>query len=135
MKKIRKQWIRTPIKPSRVPDFLKEEVSVKSVELVEKYIKPEHVKPPPKKSDLNYLVDIYTKWRGRYFYFMAKYATPGPNRIAPFFDTGFARLEYAGDDRFHLAYFRHTGQWWQIYSNLILDEALDLIKNGGHFQP
>lgn len=66
---------------------------------------------------------------------MARYASPGPNRIAPFFEIGFARMEFVGDDRFDLAYFRHTGKWWTIYSDLTLDEALDLVKSGGHFQP
>jgi hypothetical protein len=64
-----------------------------------------------------------------------QYASPGPNRIAPFFEIGFSRLEDAGKDRFHLAYFRHTGKWWQVHSNIALDKALELIKEGGIFQP
>lgn len=108
---------------------------MKGDRLVEAHIKPTYVELPPKKPRFNYLADVYTKWRGRYYYFMARYATPGPDRIAPFFDIGFARLEYARTGRFHLAYFRHTGKWWQVYSDLTLDEALDLIRDGGIFSP
>jgi hypothetical protein len=34
-----------------------------------------------------------------------------------------------------LAYFRHTGQWWQIGSGLDLDKALGWIKEGGLLSP
>jgi hypothetical protein len=44
-------------------------------------------------------------------------------------------LEYAGGERFNLAYFRHTGQWWQIGSGLDLNEALGRIKEGGLLSP
>ncbi|MBN1106787.1 MAG: hypothetical protein JXL84_25515 [Deltaproteobacteria bacterium] len=94
---------------------MRREVSAKGAALVESHLKPAFFQPPPKDPRYNYIVDLYTKWRGRYFYFMAKYASPGPNRIAPFFEVGFARMEHAGMGRFHLSYFRHTGTWWQVY--------------------
>ena len=130
-----RQWTWAPAKPSCVPESLKERVSARAADLIDRCIKPGNLRPPPKKANGNYLVDIYTKWRGRYFYFMAKYASPGPNRIAPFFDIGFARLEYAGGELFNLAYFRHTGQWWQIGFALDLDEALGRIIEGGLLSP
>jgi len=133
--RVSKYWVWAPAKPKKVPDFLKRQVSAKANSLVEESLKPEHVKPPPKNPKFNYIVDIYTKWRGRFFCFLGKYATPSADRIAPFFEIGFARLEYAGKDRFHLAYFRHTGEWWQIRSDLSLDEALNCIKDGGSFHP
>jgi len=135
MASMNKQWVWGPQKPSRVPEALKLEVATKANRIVEDHIKPEHVKPPPKDPRFNYIVDIFTRWRGRFFYFMAKYASPGPNRIAPFFEDGFARLEFVGNDRFDLAYHRHTGQWWTTFPELTLDEALELIKDGDLFQP
>ena len=135
MPKTGRQWVWAPKKPSVVPAALKEEVSAKGDRLVREYIKPTYVEPPPKKPRYNYLVDVHTKWRGRYYYFISKYASPGPNRIAPFFYSGFARLEYTGNNRFNLAYFRHTGQWWQVHSNLTLRKALDLIRECGLFHP
>ena len=130
-----KQWIWAKAKPSKVPDALKRELSVKADALIEKDIRPKHVKPPPRNPEFNYIEDIFTKWRGRYFYFMAKYASPAPNRISPFFEVGFARLEFMGDNKFDLAYFRHTGKWWPVFSGLTVDEALDRVKSEGLFNP
>ena len=135
MAKSKKQWVWAKAKPSEVPDALKQRLSIKANALIEEYIKPEHVKPPPKNPRFNYIEDVFTKWRGRYFYFTAKYACPGPNSISPSFEVGFARLEFVGDDRFDLAYFRHTGKWWTIFSELTVDEALKIVKDGGHFTP
>ncbi|MEW6669396.1 MAG: hypothetical protein AB1512_29645 [Thermodesulfobacteriota bacterium] len=134
-KSVRKQWVWMPAKASGVPDALKREVSEKGDGLVRDQLMPIFVQPPPKDLRYNYIVDLYTKWRGRSFYFMSKWASPGPNRIAPFFEVGFARLEYAGMGRFHLAYFRHTGKWWQVFSALTIDKALEMIKREGIFQP
>jgi len=135
MAKSQKQWIWVKAKPSKVPDALKQELSVKANALVEEYIRPKHVKPAPKNPRFNYIEDIFTKWRGRYFYFMAKYASPAPNHISPFFEVGFARLEFIGDNRFDLAYFRHTGKWWPVFSELTIDEALNLVRSEGLFNP
>ena len=135
MAKAKKQWMWAPQKPKKIPDSLRRQVSKKAEVLVRDHIRDEHVKPQPKNTKFNYIVEILTKWRGRYFYFIAKYTTPGPDRIAPFFEVGFARLEFVGDDRFDLAYFRHTGKWWTVFSDLTVEEALDLVKSEGIFTP
>lgn len=135
MVKSKNQWMRAKAKPSKVPDALKQEVTEKAKALVEEHIRPEHVKPPPENPRFNYIDDIFTKWHGRYFYFMVKYACSGPRCISPFFEIGFARLEFVGDNRFDLAYFRHTGKWWPIFSAMTVDEALDLVRSGELFQP
>jgi hypothetical protein len=90
-----KMWVYSPPK-LKVPDSVKAELGKKATELINTVLKPEHVKPPPKNAKWNYIVDIYTKWHRNYFYFCAKYACPGPNALSPYFETGFARLEYAG---------------------------------------
>ena len=135
MARSKKQWIWAKAKPSKVPDALKRGLSVKANALIEERIRPEHVKLPPKNPRFNYIKDIFTKWRGRYFYFMVKYASPAPDGISPFFEVGFARLEFIGDNRFDLAYFRHTGKWWPVFSGLTVDEALDLVISEGLFNP
>ena len=114
---------------------MRDQVSAKAEEIVESFLKPEHVKPPPTEPRFNYITDIFTKWRGRFFYFIGKYACPGPNALTPSLEIGFGRLEYTREGRFNLAYFRHTGQWWEIYSDLLLEEALDLVRQGAHFHP
>ena len=135
MGKMKKQRVWIQAKPSSVPESLRDKVSEAATELVEKHIKPQHIKPPPKYAQFNYIEDIFTKWKGRYFYFMTRYACVGPNRISPNFEIGFARLEFVGDERFNLAYFRHTGKWWQVFSNLSLEDALKTIKTEPYFQP
>lgn len=135
MPKGRKKWTWAPARPRRMPEAVKDEVRRKASNLVECFLKPRYIKPPPKDTRFNYLVDISTKCHGRFFYFKAKYASPGPNALSPFFELGFARLEYTSADRFNLAYFRHTGQWHEVYSGLKLKEAFDLIREGWPFEP
>ena len=57
------------------------------------------------------------------------------NAIEPEFESPFARIEYLSRDRFDLAYFRHTGQWWTVYRDLSLAEALSLMETEGIFHP
>jgi len=118
-----------------VPDYLKHSVEQAASELIENVLKPDHIKPPPRSNQFNYLVDIYGKWRGSYFYFCATYNSPGPYAISPSFETKFTRMEYRGDNRFALAYMRHTGQWVEVYDSLSLKECIESIQNDPWFQP
>jgi hypothetical protein len=65
----------------------------------------------------------------------ARYNSPGPNAIAPFFEAKFARMEYARDGRFSLAFMRYTGQWIELFQDLSLDECLSRIRADPMFQP
>jgi len=126
-------WAPDPRRKPVVPDNLKKEVQAKANKLVEDVLKPKYLQPPPKKPQFNYPIEISTKWHGSFFYFCSTWASPGPNRIALTFEDRFARLEYAGDRRFNLAYYRHTEQWWTIHTGLTLDECLEFIGEGGPF--
>lgn len=123
------------MKPAGVPLAVKTDLSARAQALVDSYTKPEHVKAPPSDPRYNYLVDISTKWHGRCFHFMSKYACPRPNAIPPFFEVGFARIEYHQGGRFGLAYMMHTGKWEQVHTNLDMDEALAAIREEPWFQP
>ena len=134
---VKKAWWFKPqreLKPG-VPDSVKAGVERKCNELVETVLKPGHIKPLPEDKRFNYLVDIYTKWYRNYFYFCAKYCSPHPDAISPFVEDKFARLEYAGEDRFNLSYMRHTGQWFEIFSEITLEECIEAIKEMPHFMP
>ena len=135
MAKGRRTWTWAPAKPSGVPQGIKDVVSARAKTFVESELKPKHVEPPPSDPHYNYLVDISTKWHGRFFYFVSKYASPGPNALSPLFDAPFTRLEYQRNGRFSLAYMRHTGQWWQVYTDLTADEAISEIRENMLFQP
>ena len=63
MAKLRKTWVYSPPKPPapKVPASAKAEAQQKADQLVETILKPQHLKPPPKDGDFNYIEDIYTK--------------------------------------------------------------------------
>lgn len=132
----RKTWLRVATKPrgAAVPAALRTRVEQQAQELVERFLKPEYIRPPPGRQ-LNYIIDIFTKWYRSYFYFCAKYRSPGPRALSPDFETRFARMTYVGRSRFSLSYMRHTGEWFEIYQNLTLEECLSAIKEDGSFQP
>ena len=137
MPKRQKRWIYSPPKQPKpkVPEDVKTDLEKKAEALIETVLKPTHVKPPPEDPRFNYIVDIYTKWYRSYFYFCAKYASPGPTAISPFFDTKFARLEYIGNGRFNLSFMRHTGKWVEIRTGLSMDECLSDIQDDPLFCP
>jgi hypothetical protein len=114
---------------------LKQEVNRKAGDLIESVLKPRHVEPPPKGRQLNYLVDITTKWLGSKCYFIGVYRSRGPHAVSPTFETKFARMEYAADGKFALSFMRHTGQWVQLYDGLSVDECLKAIQDDPWFQP
>jgi hypothetical protein len=136
-KKPKKAWVYAPKKPSKakVPDDLKAELDAKATKLVENVLKPMHVKPPPEEAQFNYIIDLWTKWQGSYFYCGATYACPGPNAISPSFETKFARMAYIGGEQFALAYLRHNDKWFVVFPSLTLDECLEAVGGGGPFQP
>ncbi len=130
-------WVYSPPKPPKpkVPDTVRQEVSEKANALVETLLKPKFIKPPSPDERFNYIVDIFTKWFRGYLYFCATYHCPGPNATSPSFETRFTRLEYAGPDRFNLAYMRYTEQWQEVYRDLSLDECLESIREEAFFWP
>jgi hypothetical protein len=137
MPKRRKVWMYCPPKPKKpkVPDSVKAELMSKAQRLIDEHIRPTHVSPPPKDPEFNYIIDVFAKWYQSYFYFCATYACPHPDAISPTFETRFARMGYLGQDRFNLAYMRHTGQWWDIHFDLSMDECLKAIREEPHFLP
>src|SRR4051812_14448977 len=97
-KKPKRTWVWAPRKPKppAVPDDLKAEVEAKANVLIQEFLVPEYVKPPPKDQRWNYLTGISGKWHRSFFYLVGHYASPGPNALSPTFDSKFTRLEYAG---------------------------------------
>ncbi len=135
MAKIPRQWVYRPSPASRIPDSVRNKITAKADEIVEMVFKPQYIKPPPKKPRFNYIVDIYTKWHKNCLYFRAKFACPGPNALSPFFEDSFTRIAYMANGRFNLAYMRHTGKWWEVFTDLSMDEAFASIQNERFFHP
>ncbi|MBI5029039.1 MAG: hypothetical protein HZB51_00830 [Chloroflexi bacterium] len=137
MPKPRKMWVYSPTKPSapKVPERVEMEAQTKANQLIETVLKPKHIQPPPKGYDFNYIVDLDSKWYRHYFYFCAKYCSPGPNALSPFFETKFSCMEFVGPNRFHLSFMRHTGEWIELYPNSSLEECLTIIQSDPLFPP
>src|SRR5436305_859525 len=93
----------------------KAQVEAKVRELIDKELKPKHIKPPPKHARSNYLTDIILKWHGSTLFLVSVYACPGPDAISPSFESRFARLRPAGRGLFDLSFMRHTGQWVELF--------------------
>ena len=114
---------------SPLPEALKAEVTTKANELIETVLKPRYVKEPPENPQFNYVVDVYGKWFRKAFYFCAEYRVADPHAREPSFEVKVARMQYAGDRRFHLSYMRHTGQWIQLYTDLTVDECIEAVRD------
>jgi len=130
-------WVYSPARApkQKVPEALKKDVEARASQFVTDVLRPKHLKPAPKDTDFNYLVDISTKWYRHYFYFCATYCSPSPHAIAPSFETKFARLEYLGEQKFQLSYMRHTEQWFALYIGLSIEECFAAISDQPHFFP
>jgi hypothetical protein len=127
---IRKRWMKVHPKPAspKIPDDFKLEAQRQADAFLESYLKPTFLRPPPKDPKWNYIVEIFTKWHQRYFYFCSKYRCVHEGCISEFFESRFARLEYVGNRKFNVAYMRHTGQWWEILQGLSLEECFEEIR-------
>jgi hypothetical protein len=132
-----KQWIYSPSKAAKpkVPENQKTLITQKMTELIEQEFKPRYIKEPPTTHDFNYLVDLFGKWYRCWFYICGTYNCPSPRAMVPSFEVKFTRLEYINPNSFSLAYFRHTGQWWEVSTDLTLEQALDEIKTNPIFHP
>ena len=127
-------WAYSPAKDKRTVPTAEQKAEV--VRAANAFIEAEltpRLKPPPKNPRFNYVTGFATKWHGRFFYLIAEYASPGPNAISPTFEQSFARLERTAEGKFHLAYYRHTEEWWTIERDRTLAECFATIRDNGLF--
>ncbi|HTK07314.1 MAG TPA: hypothetical protein VL485_09100, partial [Ktedonobacteraceae bacterium] len=54
---------------------------------------------------------------------------PDPDARVASFEVKCARMESAGDNRFHLSFPRHTGQWVELYTDIPLEKYLVSIRD------
>jgi hypothetical protein len=141
MARRKKVWTYSPPKKRKptykIPETLKDELEQKAEQIIEDKFKPYRLKldEGAKEKGFNYVVEIYTKWWRNYFYFCCKFHCLSPRAIREYFEDPFTRMEYVGGDRFNLSYMRHTEQWWPVYSDLTLEEALKIIEEEIIFWP
>lgn len=89
--------------------------------------------PIPRPQQWNHCVDVFTKWKGSYFYLMQKHQCP-PGNMPPGFDAGIARLEFTSPDTFNLAYLRHNDKWWTLLQGVSLADCLRAVEHDPWFQ-
>jgi hypothetical protein len=86
------------------------------------------VEAAPQNPEYPFLIDVLTRWRGRYFYFVALYRDPRPEAIVPTFEMPFARLTHVATGRFVVSYRHHTGKFFSIGPDVELPDAIDMLK-------
>jgi hypothetical protein len=129
-------WLPSPRASGTTLDpTAKAQVEAKVRELIDRELKPKHVKPPPEDARFNYITDITPKWHGTTLFLVAVYACPGPNAISPSFESRFARLRPSAGGKFDLSFMRHTGQWVELFQGQTLDECLQEIRDDPWFIP
>ena len=133
--KSKKAWIPRSVPKSRGKLTESEKINIQSQcqPLVEEF-KKQYVQKNPDKQ-FTYLTDVYTKWYQNYLYFCEKRESEHPNRIKDEFEEKFVRLEYAGKDRFKFSYFRHTGQWYLVATDMALNDCMEMMRSNPNFQP
>jgi hypothetical protein len=120
-----------------VPELLKKELTQKAEQLILEKFKPGLLTQAEaaKKHGFNYVIDVYATWRGRSFYFCAKYCTAPENAEQEQFEVRTTRMEHDSGRRFNLSYMRHTGKWCEVYQGLSLEECLETIEANELFWP
>ena len=86
-------------------------------------------------TQFNYPIDIGWKWHGAKYRFVQRYRSGFDDNQGEEFDAPFVRLDWLGPNRFDVQWHRHTGQWWRLYQDLTLKDALDAIITDGHLHP
>ena len=82
----------------------------------------------------NYVVAVFSEWRGNAFYLCAKYRSR-TRRPEDDFAVRTARMTMRGFGRFDLAYFRHTGRWFTVERGLTAAECFREIEKNEVFWP
>ena len=103
-------------------------------EPIVEYFKQQYVKSGPDKS-YSYLTDVYTKWYRHYLYFCEKYKNENTNGILNEYKSKFVRLEYTAGNKFNFSYFRHTGQWFTVATDMPLNDCFEMMRDNPNFQP
>lgn len=131
-KKTKAAWTWAPAKQSGKPTEVQmSRISAAFEPLVENI--RNNLPPVPEPQQWNHCVDVFTKWRGSYFYLMQKYQCPPGSRVEGF-ETGVARLEFVGEDAFNLAYLRHNDKWWTLAEGVPLEDCVKAVEGDPWFQ-
>jgi len=132
----KKQWVRGERgRGARPPEAEKAVIVAACDRLIDEFFVPRFL-PGIRPTAFNYPVAIRGKWHGNRFRFIQRFRSDrADDAFAPEFDAPFARLDYVGRDRFDVSYYRHTEKWFCLYRYVSLAQALQLLRDDGHFHP
>ncbi len=130
----KKGWIKTSAKKTslKVSDVEKSRITEYFQTLIEDF--QARIKPP-EDTKLNYLADVFSSWYRNYFYINEKWKSEAENRIENERVNKVVRLEYLGGDSFNFSYFRYTGQWHLVATDITLQQCKEMILGNSNFQP
>ena len=118
----------------RVKALSKEEKAVIAVaceRVIAERLKPRFL-PEIRPTPFNYPIDIFGKWRGNKYSFIARYRSGFAENLGEEFDLPCARLDHVEEGltetRFDVMWRRHTNQCFRLHTAVTLDEALDLVS-------
>jgi hypothetical protein len=120
-----------------VSELLKKELTQKAERLIWKMFKPglPAQAEAARKYGFNYISDVYTVWRGRSFYFCARYCNPRDDVKEKQFEVRTTRMAHECGRQFNLSYMRHTGNWCEVFQGLSLEECLETIEKNELYWP
>lgn len=120
-----------------IPRALEQTLTQQAERLIEDRFRPglKERAEAAERHGFNYVVDLHTASRGKYFYFCARYRNPRSKSEDEHFEVRSPRLRYIGGERFSLAYRRHNDQWCEVYDGLTVEEALKTIRDEELFWP
>jgi len=105
---------------------------------IETHLRPRFL-PEIHPTEFNYPVDLLGRWRGNKYSFIVRYRSGFADNAGEEFDAAYTRLDHVagstGDERFDVMWHRHTGQWFRMFPESTLEEALQLIGSESMLQP
>lgn len=109
----------------------KREIADRCDEFIAQKLKP-RLLPQIRPTDFNYPVDLFGRWRGNKYSFIARYRSGFPENKGEEFDAPLVRLDHVEekltDICFDVMWLRHTGRWFPLRQALTLDDALHFIE-------
>jgi hypothetical protein len=82
----------------------------------------EKITPIPEPHTANHCTEIFGQWNRNFFYIMQTIKIAG-DKANESIETGLARLEFYGDDRFHLAHSAEAEQWITVHKDVSFEEV------------
>lgn len=105
---------------------------------IEQCLRPRFL-PEIRPTEFNYPVALLGRWRGGKYSFITRYRSGFADNPGEEFDSAFTRLDHvsgaAGDERFDVMWHRHTGQWFRLFPDVTLEEALGLVESESMLHP